>query len=237
MRFPTRPTRALPALALAAGLEATLLLSGCLAPPRRAPAPPARPSPVPAAARERGGSLAGPIGVPTATPPASRLTESALGEGEPTPAEPAPTQSAELPSLVSRINSSTPPNVAAALRLIEEGRALLAEQAYDGALDRFERAVTIDPSNAYGYFFLAKLHYDKHDYDQVIAFADKAIVLSTRGDAGLAARAYSLQGAVYEEVGRYADARAAYRKALSADAQNLAAQVGITRLGGDSAAP
>jgi len=63
------------------------------------------------------------------------------------------------------------------------------------------------------------------------------VVLSTRTDPGLAARAYSLQGAVYEEVGRYPDARAAYRKALSADAQNLAARVGIARLGGEATAP
>jgi hypothetical protein len=208
-----------------------LLAAGCFAPPPpvKVPAPREESKAPPPKSRPL------PLATPSVMPPS--LSESELGEGVPTPAETEQSQSAEPPSMLSRIDSSTPPNVAAALRLIEEGRTALAEQAYDRALDRFERAVTIDPANAYGYYFLAQLHYDKHDYDQVIAFADKAVVLSSRTDPGLAARAYSLQGAVYEEVGRYPDARAAYHKALSADAQNLAARVGIARLGGEATTP
>jgi len=209
-----------------------LLAAGCFAPPRAKPPPVVK---VPAPQEEAKALPPKPPLLPAPTPAAAApsLTESELGESAPTPGETVESQSTEPPSMLSRIDSNTAPNAAAALRLIEEGRASLAEHAYDRALDRFERAVTIDPSNAYGYYFLAQLHYDKHDYDQVIAFADKAVVLSARTDPGLTARAYSLQGAVYEDVGRYPDARAAYRKALSADSRNLAARVGIARLGGE----
>lgn len=213
------------AVALAAMV---LFAAGCFAPPAAKPPPVVE---VPAPQEQAKAPPKPPLPAPAPARRAPSLTESALGESA--PASPETAESTEPPSMLSRINSNTAPNVAAALRLIEEGRTSLAEHAYDRALDRFERAVTIDPSSAYGYYFLAQLHYDKHDYDQVIAFADKAVVLSARTDPGLTARAYSLQGAVYEDVGRYPDARAAYRKALSADARNLAAQVGIARLGGE----
>jgi Flp pilus assembly protein TadD len=41
-----------------------------------------------------------------------------------------------------------------------------------------------------------------------------------------------LQGAVFEQVGRYPDARKAYQQALGADPQNSAARVALARLGG-----
>jgi len=136
----------------------------------------------------------------------------------------------ESESLTSRIGSSTPPNVAAALRLIEDGRQQMNQRRYDQALDRFERSVAIDPSNAYGYYFLAKLNYVMKKYDQAIAFAGRATQLVARGDRIWLARTYGLEGAVYEEVGRYPDARRAYQKAVDADPNNLAARVGMARL-------
>lgn len=145
----------------------------------------------------------------------------------------APVPSAELESLVTHIGPTTPPNVAAAMRLIEEGRQHLAQGRYDQALDRFERGVAIDPTNAYGYYYLAQLYSLMQKYDQASAFAGRAVTLAARTDRVLLARAYGLQGAVFEEVGRYADARKAYQKAVQADPNNLAARVGMGRLGGN----
>jgi hypothetical protein len=194
-----------------------LLLAGCLKPPQpdhgapastqrlavqTAPTHPASPTPTPAESV-------------TATP-----TET-----------PEPVAEIEPPSLLTYITDTTPPNVAAALRLSEEGRQLTQQGAYDRALDRLERAVQIDPTSAYGYYFLARLHYQQHAYDQAIAFADKAALLSAHRDRAWAARAYALQGAVFEMVGRFPDARDAYRKALLADPRNAAAHAGAARLG------
>jgi tetratricopeptide (TPR) repeat protein len=190
---------------------------------------------------------------PGAAQPSSVFEESKIGEAAgltpapAAPATPAPEElaalsnpaaeampsnvtSAEPESLLSHIQPTTPPNVAAALRLIEEGRQQMKQSRYDQSLDRFERAVAIDPSNAYGYYFLAQLHYLKKDYDQTIAFASRAAVLSARSDRICLGRAYSLQGAAFEDVGRYPDARKAYQKAVEADPNNLAARVGVARL-------
>ena len=68
-------------------------------------------------------------------------------------------------------------------------------------------------------------------YDQAIAFAGRAVTLAARSDRALLARAYGLQGAVFEDVGRYADARKAYQKAVQADPSNVAARAGMGRFG------
>lgn len=182
-----------------------------------------------------------PTPTPTATPtPTRRLEEMPIEE---TPAVPVPTEpsavapeptiaatSSEPESLLSRINATTPPNVSAALRLIEDGRQQMSRGEPDLALERFERAVAIDPTNTYGYYFLARLHYEKKEYDQAIAFANRAAALGARTDRVWVGRALALEGAVFEQVGRYADARNAYRKAVEADPNNLAAHAGFARL-------
>ena len=136
----------------------------------------------------------------------------------------------EPESLLSHITATTAPNVAAALRLIEDGRQEMRQGRYDHALDRFERAVAIDPTNVYGYYFLAQLHYRNKQYDQAAAFAGRAAALSARSDRAWASRVYGLEGAIFEDVGRYPDARKAYQKAMEADPNNLAARVGVARL-------
>lgn len=149
----------------------------------------------------------------------------------PAPASPgAGVTSPEMESLLTHIGPSTPPNVAAALRLIEDGRQQMQQGRYDRALDRFERALAIDPSNAYGYYFLAQLHFATKKYDQAVAFASRAVVLSARTDRVLLGRSYGLQGAAFEAVGRYPDARKAYQKAIEADPSNVAARLGMARL-------
>lgn len=177
------------------------------------------------------------------------LEESSLGETEaPTRLEdfgPTPAPSAAVPatpaeegsaasedeSLLAKIGPKTAPNVAAAFRLIDDGRQKMNQHSYDNALDRLERAVAIDPTNPYGYYYLAQVHYQRKHYDQAIAFANRAAGLSARADRVFVGRIYALQGAVFEEVGRYPDARKAYEKAVRSDPNNLAARVGVARLG------
>jgi tetratricopeptide (TPR) repeat protein len=223
-----------------------LLVAACAAVPPPRPAPrvseersvPA--STVPAEPNARGEAVASLS--PAEAPQANLLEESNVGEapGLKPPEEALPAVSepegnadmttAEPGSLLDRIGPATPPNVAAALRLIEDGRQQMNKGNYDHALDRFERAVAIDPTNAYGYYFLAQVHYLKKGYDQAIAFASRAAALSARTDPVWLGRVYSLEGAVFEDAGRYPDARKAYQNAVDADPRNLAARVGVARL-------
>jgi Flp pilus assembly protein TadD len=138
----------------------------------------------------------------------------------------------EPASLLAQISATTAPNVAAALRLIEDGRQHIRQGAYDAALDRLERAVAIDPTNAYGYYFLAKVNFLKKSYDQAVAFASRAASLGRRADPGFRGSIYSLQGAAFEQVGRYPDARRSYQQAIVADPQNVAARIALARISG-----
>jgi predicted negative regulator of RcsB-dependent stress response len=234
-----------------------VLVTGCSAAPQPRSAPPAGAAHV---GRATPPADMMPAGAPhPATQHSRLLEESDVGEAAvltppttpavasvPTPA-PVPGQLAALPppaaesaagtppssdsdSLLARIGPSTPPNVAAALRLIEDGRQEMKNQNYNKALDRFERALTIDPTNAYGYYYLAQLHFLQKDYDQALAFAGRAAVLSAHTDPMWLGRVYALQGAVFEAVGRFPDARNSYRQAIAVDPNNTAARVGMARL-------
>jgi Flp pilus assembly protein TadD len=97
-------------------------------------------------------------------------------------------------------------------------------------LETLERAISVDPSNAYAYYFLAELHFRNKSYGQAIAFADRAALLSARLNGTWLTRSYSLQGQALEAAGRSADARAAYRRALLADRRNQTAQMGLDRV-------
>jgi hypothetical protein len=241
-------------------LAALTLLAACTVLPEVSP-PPAR-SAAPTAEPDLDRATAPEPALPTISPPAPLLEESEVGNDSgfkptpgalPTPAlaaldaaptpevmasihlpdtGAAPPPTAEPESLLTHLGPTTPPNVAAAMRLIEDGRQHLAQGQYDQAQERFERAVAIDPVNAYGYYYLAQLYFLMKKYDQASAFAGRAVTLATRTNRVWLARAYGLQGAVFEEVGRYADARKAYQKAAQADPNNLAARVGMGRLGG-----
>ncbi len=220
-----------------AGVSLTVLLAACAAAPRQSPRKETQRKHV---RRTR---------TPTSTPtPARPLEETTIEETPAAAATPpantapieersVPATSSEPESLVTRINSSTAPNVAAALRLIEDGRKHLNHGEADLALERFERAVAIDPTSAYGYYYLARLHFEKKNYDQAIAFANRAVALSSRSDPVWTSRALTLEGETFEQAGRYADARRAYKEAVQADPNNLAARVGLSRLMAPNGAP
>lgn len=134
------------------------------------------------------------------------------------------------PSPLATIDAATPPQVAAATRLVHEGRAQLADGRDDVALETLERAISVDPSNAYAYYFLAELHFRQDSYEQAAAFADRAALLSARLQGTWLTRSYALQGQALEAAGHLADARSAYERALRADRRNQTAQAGLARV-------
>lgn len=164
---------------------------------------------------------------PTSTPTYDYLA------GTPTPSPtmppPAPPRSESLAPIIA---TASAPNVAASLRLIEQGRQALEQGEYEKALSSLERGVAIDPTSTHGYYFLARYHYEKKSYSQAANFANRAAVLADAGDPIWVGRVFALQGIIFEEVGRYADARKAYEKALRADGGNATARIGVGRLGG-----
>jgi len=173
--------------------------------------------------------------LPDESAPTGDTGTAPTGDAAPSDSQRAGGLSVEPPPLLATIDATTAPNVAAATRLVDAGRARMAAGDYGAALEQFERAIVIDQSNPYAYYYLAELHLMHRTYDQAIAFADRAANLSTTRAPEWASRAYTLQGNAFEAAGRFADARGAYTRAVQAAPGNLAAQVGLARVGGPPA--
>lgn len=176
-----------------------------------------------------------PLPTPTTVQsPAAAGTAAPTGSAAPAQSPTAGAPGSALPSPLDTIQPSTPPNVAAATRLADAARVRLAAGDDAGALERLERAIAIDPNNAYAYYYLAQLHLRTRSYDQAIAFSERAAALSAGASPEWSSRAWVLQGAAYEAAGRFADARQAYLRAARAMPGNPAAVAGLARTGGSA---
>ncbi len=132
-------------------------------------------------------------------------------------------------SLAAEIKNAETPARAAALRVTEQARVNLAAGRTDEALRDLGRAVSIDPGNPFGYFYLGRVYIARHNYAQALTFFKRAeIGFSARPD--WLGETIGFEGACYEELGQFTDAALAYRRALGAAPNNLRARVGYSRL-------
>jgi Tetratricopeptide repeat len=163
----------------------------------------------------------------------------------PLPAPPAAKKAEEIipvPPVVKEPTASVPaapvlpestalsPRELAALRFVEVGKRLLDQADLDRAREQFERAVALAPFQPYGYYFLGRVAYAYHQHKQAVAFLHKAELLFAPGDRAWIGETTSLQGAVYEDLGDYAQARAAYQRCLQVAPANLKALSALARL-------
>lgn len=176
-------------------------------------------------------------------PPSSQV--SLLPEGEQSAAKPAAVepgigdetviegrrapQPAEADSLVSKITPDTPPRRAASLRLTEEGRKLLETGEYAKALSRLEKTIAVDSTNPYGYYYLAKAHYDLGRYRESLSFLDVAESLLSREPYWLA-EVLALKGENFRGLGFFQRADSHYSEALRLNPENRLAAEGLSRL-------
>jgi len=116
-----------------------------------------------------------------------------------------------------------------AMSFIDEGKKRMAGGDYEEAVERFERAVAMSPSQPRGYYFLAMVSFLQGQYRQSRAFLQKAEILFG-SNPEWQGEVYTLRGALYEEIGDQAKARLAYEQALTFTPQNLRALSGLTRL-------
>jgi len=176
-------------------------------------------------------NAAGAEGLGKARPGGSPLTESGIGEVPPAVDAGTLTPSPGLGSvsLEPEIDKAAEPALAASLRLTESARRKIAADQIDDAMRELTRAISIDPSDAFAYYYLGRAYLQKKNYEQALTFFRRAeIGFSERPE--WTAEALSYQGACYEELGRPNDAMQAYQRALSASPNNLMARVGYGRV-------
>jgi len=127
-------------------------------------------------------------------------------------------------------NTVLTPRELAALRFVEAGKSLLDQADFDRAREQFERAVALAPLQPYGYYFLGRVAFARRQHKQAVAFLRKAELLFAPSDRAWIGETTSLQGAVYEDLGDYTQARAAYQRCLQVAPANLKALSALARL-------
>src|SRR5579862_7601300 len=132
-------------------------------------------------------------------------------------------------SLAPLITSAPTPARAASLRITEHERVELEQGHTDDAIRELAHAISIDPSNSYAYFYLGRAYIARKDYGQAQTFFKRAEIGVASNSLWLG-ETYAFEGVCLEQLGKSADAAAAYQKALAASPGNLTARVGVTRL-------
>jgi len=132
-------------------------------------------------------------------------------------------------SLDPIIKKTTDSARVASLRITEEARRLLAAGHPDEAIRALGRAISIDASNPYAYFYLGRSYFVRKEYDQALTFLARAEI-GIGSDPAWLGETLSFEGACYEELGRDREAADAYQHALQVAPGNLMARVGFGRL-------
>ena len=132
-------------------------------------------------------------------------------------------------SLDPEINRAIAPALAASLRLTESARKRLGDGQVDDALRDLARAVSLDPSNAFAYYYLGRAYLARKNYSQALTFFRRAEI-GFNGRSDWTAEALSYEGLCDEELGNATEAAQAYKQALTASPNNFKARVGYGRL-------
>lgn len=133
-------------------------------------------------------------------------------QSAPEPLAPRPEQI----SLLSMITSETSPHRAASLRLTEEGRELLKNEDHDKALSRLEKALAIDSTNPYAYYYLAQAHHLLTHHTESLNFLEVIEGRFTK-EPSWQARVLVLKGENFRVLGLLDKADENYARALKLD--------------------
>ena len=131
--------------------------------------------------------------------------------------------------LTELIQPETSPQRAASLRLTEEGKAYLQSGNLIKASEALEKAITIDTSNPYAYYYFARLRSEKGEYKQSLGLLSKAEILFKDNQFWLS-NVYSLMGRNHESLFQYNNAKKRYEQALKLNEENIEVKEGIERL-------
>jgi tetratricopeptide repeat protein len=136
-------------------------------------------------------------------------------------------------SLLAKITPGVSPQRAASLRLTDEGGKLVDAGEPAKALTRLERAIVIDSSNPYGYFYLAKAQYRLGRYQQSLNFLDVA-ESRLSGEPFWLAEVHALRGENYRALGQGQKAESSFLQALRLNSGNRTAADAVLRLQAES---
>src|SRR5262249_20681923 len=104
------------------------------------------------------------------------------------------------------------------------------------AIQTLDRAISIDSTNPYAFFYLGRAWMKRGNYAQATTFFQRAEI-GFRTNPDWLGETLSFEGLANEQVGNIALAVTDYQKALQAEPGNLMARVGLTRLSAIQSVP
>jgi tetratricopeptide (TPR) repeat protein len=119
---------------------------------------------------------------------------------------------------------------AASMRLVEQGRVELNQLHFERAAGQFGKAVEIDASNPFAYFYLGLTRFQTQRFSQAADFFRRSSDFFEKFP-GWQAEAMAYRGECLERMNENDAARKAFHKAADADSNNLRARNGLSRLG------
>jgi Tfp pilus assembly protein PilF len=132
-------------------------------------------------------------------------------------------------SLDSELSDKLGPARSASLRSVDQARAQMMSGDVDGSIRALSRALSIDSSNPYAYFYLGRAYFVKNNPQQALTFLQRAALGFGSNPAWLG-ETYGFEGAAYEASGRTSEAAAAYKRALDTAPNNRMARAGYGRV-------
>jgi len=114
------------------------------------------------------------------------------------------------------------------MRVVDKGRQELGRSLLERAAYHFSRAIEIDSTNPYAYFYLGLTRKQANKCGQASDLFARASDLFGE-DRAWAAESLAYRGECLEKLGRTEEAKKTYEQALEVDRGNLRAQNGLSR--------
>jgi len=104
-----------------------------------------------------------------------------------------------------------------ALKEKEQGNAAYKSKKFSAAIEHYQKAIELDPTEITFYSNLAAVHFEKKDYEECVKVCEKAIEVGreNRADFKLIAKAWNRAGNGYRKLQKLPEAKNAFEKALT----------------------
>ncbi len=131
--------------------------------------------------------------------------------------------------LTPYLSASLTPKQQVSLHLTREGQEALLRGALLEASNRLTKAIDLDPTNPFPFYYLGEIHYQRSQYQQSLTFLEKAKGLFRNNHTWLS-KVYALMGVNYEALGDLTAAQESFGEALDEDRSNILAEEGLSRV-------